>query len=57
MFDTRERCVDCLKYFTVFWGETEKKAGKRKYYATSQPAVQKDGYWLCADCAEKRKRA
>ena len=55
MFDTRERCADCLKDFTVFWGDIEKKTGKRKYSATSQPAVHMDGYWLCADCAAKRK--
>lgn len=54
MFDTRERCVDCLMDFTVFWGDVEKKTGKRQYYATSQPAVHTDDGWLCVDCAEKR---
>ncbi len=54
MFDTREKCVDCLVDFTVFWGDVEKKTGKRKYYATSQSAVQTKDGWLCAKCAERR---
>ncbi len=54
MYETRERCVDCLMDFTVFWGDVEKKTGKRQYYATSQPAEHTKGGWLCVNCAEKR---
>ncbi len=47
MFETSEKCVDCLLDFTVFWGDVEKKTGTRKYYATSQPAVHTEDGWLC----------
>ena len=51
MFDTRERCVDCLGDFTVFWGDVDTKTGKRTYYGTSKPAVFcEDGKWRCREC-------
>jgi|GEM_PF-4483917 len=55
MFDTREKCADCLVDFTVFWADVERNTGKRQYYATSKPAVQTKNGWLCAKCAEKRR--
>ncbi len=56
MFDTREKCVDCLLDFTVFWGDQGKRTGKRKFYATSQPAIHTEDGWLCTKCAEKRRK-
>ena len=55
MFDTREKCVNCLVDFTVFWGDVEKKTGKREHYATSKPVVHTKDGWLCAKCAENGK--
>lgn len=46
MFDTRKKCADCLMYFTVFWGDVEKKIGKHKYYGTSEPVVHTEDGWL-----------
>ncbi len=55
MFDTRERCVECLMDFTVYWGDVEKNTGKREYYGTSRPAVLTSDGWRCAECIEKRR--
>ena len=55
MFDTRERCVECLMDFTVYWGDVEKKTVKREYYGTSIPAILTSDGWRCAKCIEKRR--
>ena len=39
MFDTGEKCVDCLVGLTVFWGDVEKKTGKREYHMMSNQRV------------------
>ena len=46
--DSRERCVGCLKGFAVFWD-------KGKPYATSIPARQIQGRWVCLKCFKERK--